>query len=185
MQLWSRFAQIQPTQSQQQPPFVNGSTTGHRLHFTSPRIPSSPISALLSGKHNSAYPTPSTSLSLDTATPLPSFKETFTPQQALLATMVSQILFQRLGGAFLQAFAGDSSSETTPRAPTWDADKIRRILEGKAVVKIVDVEPEEKVGATPVGASISTLLGARECTKDSGLTTVMEDSMRALSLGKK
>lgn len=85
----------------------------------------------------------------------------------------------------MQAFAGDSLSETTPHAPTWDVDKIRRILEGKAIVKIVDVEPEEKVGATPVGASISTLLGARECTKDSGLTAVMEDSMRVLSLGKK
>jgi hypothetical protein len=185
MQLWSRLAQIQPTQSQQQPPFVNGSNTDHRLrHFTSPRIPSSSISALLSGKHTPAYPTPSTSLTLDSAaSPLPSLKETFTPQQALLATMVSQTLLQRLSGAFLQAFAGDSSSETTPYAPTWDADKIRRVLEGKAVVKIVDVELEEKVGATPVG--ISTLLEARECMKDSGPTNVLEDSMRALSLGKK
>jgi len=88
----------------------------------------------------------------------------------------------------LQAFAGDSSSETNPHAPTWDADKIRRVLEGKAVVKIVDVGSEEKVGAAPVGASIPTLsngLEARECTKDSSLTTVLEDGMRALSLGKK
>ncbi|KAI9465058.1 hypothetical protein BJY52DRAFT_761872 [Lactarius psammicola] len=192
MQLWSRLAQIQPTQSQQQSPSVNGSTTGLRPHhFTSPRIPSSSISSLLSGKHTFAYPTPPTSPNLGSApAPLPSSKETFTPQQALLATMVSQTLLQRLDSAFWQAFARDSSSETTPstHALTWDADKIRRVLEGKAVVKIVDVEPEEKVGPTPVGASIPTLsngLGTRECTKDSGLTTVLEDSMRALSLGKK
>ena len=102
--------------------------------------------------------------------------------------MVSQTLLQRLSGAFLQAFMGDSSSETNLHAPTWDADKIRRVLEGKAVVKIIDVGPGEKVGASPVGPSVSTLsngLEARECTKDSSLTAVLEDSMRTLSLGKK
>ncbi len=190
MQLWSRLAQIQPTQSQQQPPSVNGSSTSLRPHyFTSPRLPSSSsISALLSGKRASAYPTPPTSPNLGPApAPLPSSKETFTPQQALLATMVSQTLLQRLGSAFWQAFARDPSSEATPstHAPTWDVDKIRRVLEGKAVVKIVDVESEEKVGGTPVGASIPTLLETRECTKDSGLTAALEDSMRTLSLGKK
>ena len=191
MHLWSRLAQIQPTQSQQLPPFVNGWTTGHSLHhLMSPHNSSSPsISALLSGKHSSAYPTPSTLLNLGSASaPLPSLKETFTPLQALLATMVSQALLQRLGSTFLQAFVGDSPSGTTPHAPTWDAEKIRRVLEGNAVVKIVDIEPEDKVGTTPIGASIPTLsnsLEARECAKDSGLTTVLEDSMRALSLGKK
>ncbi|KAH9060465.1 hypothetical protein EDB87DRAFT_1727773 [Lactarius vividus] len=196
MQLWSRLAQIQPAQSQQQPPSVNGSTTGLRPHqITSNRISSSSspssISTLLSGKHTSVYPKPPTSLPLGSVhASFPSSKETFTPHQALLATMVSQTLLQQLGSAFWQAFARDSSGETIPstHAPTLDADKIRRILEGKAVVKIVDVEPEEMVGTTPARSSIPTLpsvLETRECTKDSGLTAVLEDSMRTLSLGKK
>ncbi|KAH9045015.1 hypothetical protein EDB84DRAFT_1469411 [Lactarius hengduanensis] len=195
MQLWSRFAQIQPTQSQPQPPSVNGSTTGLRPHhIASNRIPSSSsssISALLSGKHTSTYPIPPTSLPLGSAhASFPFSKETFTPHQALLATMVSQTLLQQLGSAFWQAFARDPSGDTIPStyAPTLDADKIRRILEGKAVVKIVDVEPEEMVGATPARSSIPTLpsvLETRECTKDSALASALEDSMRALSLGKK
>jgi hypothetical protein len=187
MQLWSRLAQIQPTQSQQQPPFANGSPTGYRPHhFTPPRAPSSSsISAFLSGKHSSAYPTPPTSPNLSSAVALlPSSKETFTPQQALLATMVSQTLLQRLGSAFWQAFAID---ETSSHAPMLDADKIRRILEGKAVIKIVGLEPEEQVGATPATSNptLSNSLETRECTKDSGVTAVLEDGIRALRLGKK
>ena len=185
MRLWSRLAQIQSTQSQQQPPFANDSITGHRPHQVTPsRIPpSSFISALLSGKHTPAYPT-----SGSTLVPLLSSEEIFTPQQALLATMVSQTLLQQFSSAFWQAFTGNSSSETNSHAPTWDTDKIRRVLEGKAVIKIIDLEPEEKAGATPIGASIPALsngLEARECTKDSALATVLEDGMRALSLGKK
>lgn len=193
MQVWSRLAQIQPTQSQQQLPFVNGSssTIGYRPHhFQPPHLPSSSaISTLLSGKRTPAYPTPPTSPKLGSAlAPLSSSKETFTPQQALLATMVSQTLLQRLGGAFWQTFAGNSSSETTPHSSTCDTDTIWRVLEGKAVIKIVDLEPEEEVGATSVSASIpalSDVLETRECTKDSGLSTVLEDNMRTLSLGKK
>jgi hypothetical protein len=186
--LWSRLLQMQSTQSQQQPPFTNDSITGHRPHqFTPPRIPSSsPISALLRGKHTPAYLT-SPNLG-PTLVPLLSSEEIFTPQQALLATMVSQTLLQQFSSAFWQAFTGNSSSETNFHAPTWDTDKIRRVLEGKAVIKIVDLEPEEKAGATPICASIPTLsngLEARECTKDSGLATVLEDGIRALSLGKK
>jgi hypothetical protein len=98
--------------------------------------------------------------------------------------MVSQTLLQWLGSAFWQAFAMD---ETTSHAPMLDADKIRRILEGKAVIKIVGLEPEEQVGATPATSipTLSNSLETRECTKDSGVTAVLEDGIRALSLGKK
>lgn len=189
MQLWSRLAQIQPTQSQQQSSFANGSPTGtgSRLHhFTPPRVPSSSsISAFLSGKHTPACPTPLSSPHLGSAiASLPSSTETFTPQQALLATMVSQTLFQQLGGSFWQALARE---ETTSHATTWDTDKIRRILEGKAVIKIIDLEPDEQVGATAAVSipALSNSLEMRECTKDSGVTAVLEDRIRALSLGKK
>ncbi|KAF8262564.1 hypothetical protein EI94DRAFT_1743410 [Lactarius quietus] len=187
IRLWSRLVQVQPTQSQQQPPIADGSTTGRRPHHFTPLhtpLPSS-ISTLLSGKPTPVYLSPP---NLDPALALlPSSKEGFTPQQATLATMVSQTLLQRLGSAFWQAFAG-GSSETIPDTLTWDVDKIRRVLEGRAAIEIVDLEPEEKVGATPVSASIATLsngLETRECTKDSGFPAVLEDGMRALSLGKK
>ncbi len=95
-----------------------------------------------------------------------------------------------MSGVFWQTFAEDSSRETTTCAPSqpWDADKIWRVLEGKALVKIVDVEPE-LVSFAPIGISVPTLcngLETQDCAKDSGFgTTVLEDSMRALSLGKK
>ena len=172
------------TQSQQQSSFANGSPTGSRSHhFTPPRVPSSSsISTFLSGKHSPACSTPPSSPHLDSTIASPSLKGSFTPQQALLATMVSQTIFQQLGGSFWQAFARD---ETTSHVPTWDADKIRRVLEGKAVIKIIDLEPDEQVGATAAAASIPALSNNLECTKDSGVTAVLEDGIRALGLGKK
>jgi len=189
MQLWSRIVQYQPLQSQQQPPApVTGLTAGLRPHyFVPPRAPSSSISSVLSGKHTSTYPSPPSSPKLGPA-PFASPKELPTPQQALLATMASQTLLQRLGSAFWQAFTADAAStETTLDAcvPTWDADKIRRVLEGKAVVRVVDVEPEEKVRAASV--STQTLPGeekTRESSTERCVTPVLEDSMRALSLGR-
>ena len=154
-----------------------------------PRAPSSSISSVLSGKHTSTYPSPPSSPKLGPAS-FASPKELPTPQQALLATMASQTLLQRLGSAFWQAFTDDAApTETTldGRVPTWDADKIRRVLEGKAVVRVVDVEPEEKVRAASVSVSTQTLPDeekTRESSTERCVTSVLEDSMRALSLGR-
>jgi len=61
-----------------------------------------------------------------------------TPQQAaLFATIASQTLLQRMGSAFWDAFSG-----TGVKAGAVDTDKVRRVLEGKAVIRIVDVEKE-------------------------------------------
>ncbi|KAJ3528716.1 hypothetical protein NMY22_g9291 [Coprinellus aureogranulatus] len=52
-------------------------------------------------------------------------------------------MFRKLGQAFWDAFSGSpsSSSPKTPgRREDWDADKVRRVLEGKAVVRVVDVD---------------------------------------------
>ena len=104
--------------------------------------------------------------------------------------MASETLLQQLGGAFWQAFMTQlPSNGASPNAdtPTWDADKIRRVLEGKAIVSIVDVEPEADVRASPVSAPTHTLPNEAttlESSKGCGLTTVLEEGMCALSLDK-
>ena len=221
MQLWTRLAQQQgqhqpnsPQQQQQQPtssssPPLTGLAASLRPHYFSSAA-ALRSSASLSGKHTltsslaSTYPTPpstpklgSTSTSASSSSP--------TPQQAALASMASQTLTQRLGSAFWQAFSGSSSScsplsssphstnsPSSQRVQPWDADKIRRVLEGTAVVRVVDVEqPPSSVQNGKTGN-----VGAKEATegpacaklcataRETGLG-VLEESMRALTLGKK
>jgi len=157
-QLWTRIAQPQPTQSHPQPSPITGLAAGLRPHYLpSQHASSSSLSSLLSGKHASTYPSPPSSPKLDPWTRSP--KELPTPEQAMLASMASQALLQRLGNAFFQAFTTHSPSNgATPSAgtPSWDVDKIRRVLEGKAVVSIVDVEPEVKVRALPFSCEESS-----------------------------
>jgi len=104
--------------------------------------------------------------------------------------MASQTLLQRLGTAFWQAFTTHSpSNEANPNvgAPAWDADKIRRVLEGKAVLSIVDIEPEVEVGAAAVAPTTPTLSNSsmgHEGPKGCSLTAALEEGMRALSLSK-
>ncbi|KAH9019074.1 hypothetical protein EDB85DRAFT_2009753 [Lactarius pseudohatsudake] len=187
---------------------------------------SSSLSSLLSGKHHihtSAYSSASSSSAAASAYPTPPASpnpgstlsaQMPTPQQAALATMASQTLVQRLGSAFWQAFSGSpssyppsSSSHTAPnaRAPAWDAEKVRRVLEGTAVVRVVDIDPPsgaaEAVKATAAAASVVAVTESKEvqtqtqgqgpmaCVKlcaarEAGLG-VLEESMRALTLGKK
>ncbi|KAH7345772.1 hypothetical protein B0J17DRAFT_764355 [Rhizoctonia solani] len=57
-----------------------------------------------------------------------------TPQQAAFAaSLASQTLLQRMGSAFWDAFSTGSSRDV-------DTNKVRRVLEGKAVVRVVDVD---------------------------------------------
>jgi hypothetical protein len=108
----------------------------------------------------------------------------------MLAAMASQTLLQRLGGAFWQAFTAHSpSNEANPNvgAPAWDADKIRRVLEGKAVLSVVDIEPEVEMGAGAVVPTAPTLCKSpmtHEGSKGCSLTAALEEGMRALSLSK-
>jgi bZIP-type transcription factor MBZ1 len=187
-QLRSRFTQYPPTQSQLQP----SSTALQPHYFPSPHLPTSSVSSVLSGKHTFIYPSPPSSSKLDPTTPpFTSANELPTPQQALLASMASQTLFQQLGGAFWQAFMTQlPPNGVSPNAgtPTWDTDKIRRVLEGKAVVSVVDVEPEVAVRASSV--SPPTHIHPNDATthdssKGCGVTTALEESMCALSLSKK
>lgn len=108
-------------------------------------------------------------------------------ETAMFAAMASQTLFKKLGGAFWDAFSGSSSTPgnaTSVVAKSWDAEKVRKVLEGKAVVKVVDVEPSSPPLSSPptISDSSSSKLGAcssRDCVTDLG------DSLKKLSLGKK
>ncbi|KAH9162895.1 hypothetical protein EDB89DRAFT_1860431 [Lactarius sanguifluus] len=220
-------------QQQQHPssPPLSGLAANLRPHYFSstPTLrgaaSSSSLSSLLSGKHHihtSAFSSASSSSAAASAYPTPpaspnpgstSSGQMPTPQQAALATMASQTLVQRLGSAFWQAFSGSpsyppsSSSHTAPnvRAPAWDAEKVRRVLEGTAVVRVVDIDPPsgaaEAVKATAAAASLVAVTESKEvqtqtqgqgqmacvtlcAVRETGLG-VLEESMRALTLGKK
>ena len=80
-------------------------------------------------------------------------------QHAVLAAMASQTIFRKMGSAFWDAFSGSSSSSSSSSggngggAPkSWDADKVRRVLEGKAVVRVVDVDQVTPPGSPSVRA---------------------------------
>jgi len=80
-------------------------------------------------------------------------------QHAMLAAMASQTLFRKLGSAVWDAFIGSpshSSSSSSSRGD-WDADKVRKVLEGKAVLRVVDVEPATvSTAAAAASASVSS-----------------------------
>jgi bZIP-type transcription factor MBZ1 len=220
MQLWTRLAQQQgqhqpnsPQQHQQQPtssssPPLTGLAASLRPHYFSSAT-AMRSSASLSGKHmltssfTPTYPTPPSTPKLGSSSASASSSSSPTPQQAALASMASQTLTQRLGSAFWQAFSGSSSSSplssshptstSSPRVQPWDADKIRRVLEGTAVVRVVDVEQPpssaQNGGKTGNVAAKETTEGpacAKLCAtaRETGLG-VLEESMRALTLGKK
>ncbi|KAJ7733774.1 hypothetical protein DFH07DRAFT_845384 [Mycena maculata] len=107
-------------------------------------------------------------------------------ETAMYAALASQTLVKRLGSAFWDAFSGSSSSSSSSASNhlhKWDAEKVRKVLDGTAVLRVVDVEPAPK---TPVSMSKQTPVlktQQQKCTHH--LHDVLEESMRSLSLGKK
>ncbi|KAK0493888.1 hypothetical protein EDD18DRAFT_1320912 [Armillaria luteobubalina] len=141
--------------------------TSHKANLPSP--PSSPpmmsktLSTVLSGKQSLLS---QGGLGRKSPTRAPPMKE---QEQALVAALAGQTLLKRLGGAFWDAFSGSESSSRK-----IDVDKVRRVLEGKAVVQIVDVdvEPRKEMG--------------RKVTREAcSVTAILEESMKSLTLGKK
>ena len=177
--------QTQQRQAQGQPstPAPTGLAGNLRPHYFA-KNPS--LSALLSGKASSSFASTSTShLHLPYPTPLhtPPLASTSkadvpTPQHAMLAAAASQTLFSKLGSAFWDAFARPSGSLSVGgnSKKEWDADKIRRVMEGTAVLKVVDVEPTVSKASAP--ASIKQ-------EKESKVTDMLAESMGSLSLGRK
>ena len=165
----------------------SGLAGGLRPHF---------FTALLSGKAAvNAYPTPPSSPPLSTSTSSAQAAPTPTAQQAMLASMASQTLVGKLSSAFWDAFSAKPAgiSTSTPGASVrparqLDADKVRRVMEGSAVLKVVDVEPQEKAAsrpAQPVLARSPPVSTTSSCDKMTHITDVLAESMATLSLGKK
>jgi hypothetical protein len=155
-----------------------------------------------------------------TTTPAPpagkDWREKEREMYAVAATVASQTLLKKLGSAFWDAFSGSqsvpstsvsASSSTAGSASTstsastggawkqWDADKVRKVLEGKAVVRVVDLEsPTASPASSPKIAAQSSpkILPASGSGSTAGpserrcvMTDILEESMRSLSLGKK
>ncbi|RPD55569.1 hypothetical protein L226DRAFT_524595 [Lentinus tigrinus ALCF2SS1-7] len=204
MQLWGRMAEQQASQRQsqsqgQQPGATpSGLASNLRPHFFNK---SPTLSALLSGKSLSSsassassrllnpYPTPPSSPPLGSSASANTHKDKAdapTAQQAMLASMASQTLFSKLGGAFWDAFARPSGN-LGPNGHVkheWDADKVRRVMEGTAVVRVVDVEPQPQ----PAVRTSPTLAAQKqdECTRcKAAVTDLLTESMASLSLGRK
>ncbi|EJF56557.1 hypothetical protein DICSQDRAFT_157861 [Dichomitus squalens LYAD-421 SS1] len=184
MHLWGKMAQQQAqqrhTQLQQSAPAPTGLASNLRPHYFAK---SQSLSALLSGKAVSSsfsststshipYPTPPNSPPLPAAA---SKADAPTAQHAMLAAAASQTLLGKLGGAFWDAFARPSGT-LGPNGHVkkeWDADKVRRIMEGTAVLKVVDVEPQPS---------------EKNCLKEcpsSKVADILAESMATLNLGRK
>ncbi|KAH7908908.1 hypothetical protein BJ138DRAFT_302640 [Hygrophoropsis aurantiaca] len=199
MQLWGKMAAQQQQhhhhaqQAQQnfgqQAQFASGGIIGGlRPHYIASKASG------LSGKAST-----STS-ALPPASTVPS------KEQAYAAALASQTLLGKLGSAFWEAFSGSSSSPSLghgqAKGQQWDAEKVRKVLEGKAVVRVVDVEPAVDVKPiiplTAVKSSAGSVLGSSadvkpvvgsgsKSTSSCGNTcaTILEESMRSLTLAKK
>ncbi len=91
-------------------------------------------------------------------------------QQALVAALAGQTLLKHLGGAFWVTLSGSESSSSRK----IDVDKVRKVLEGKAVVQIVDVdvEPQKEMGRKVSREACSVM-------------AILEESMRSLMSGNK
>jgi len=134
-------------------------------HTNSSNTPSSGLAALLSGKPLSSLASSSSSLPTPPSSPssshssLPSSSATPTHAQALVAGLATQTLLSKLGGAFWDAFSRPSPlipTSSSSQQQQWDHDKVRRVLEGKAVVKIVDVDPTSELEGKMRGLAISS-----------------------------
>ncbi|KZP02802.1 hypothetical protein FIBSPDRAFT_969601 [Athelia psychrophila] len=154
---------------------------------------------------SAAYPSPPGTPKLSAAAAGARAERESMQRDAMYAALASQTLLGKLGNAFWDAFSGSSSSSSSlpgssSASPSsspfsssssgkqWDAEKVRKVLEGKAVVRVVDVEqPAPKAMAV---ASASVAAGAKAdvkvatCGTDC-LTKVLEESMRGLTLAGK
>ncbi|KAG2152601.1 uncharacterized protein EDB93DRAFT_1083047 [Suillus bovinus] len=210
MQLWGKMAA--------QHAHAHGNTNGmgytpHGLasglkpaYFTSPSSSKSQSQAL-SGKN--AYPSPPSSPVLKSA-PVP------TKEQAALAAIASQTLLGKLGSAFWEAFSGSGSGagsgvggSGSVMRKEWDAEKVRKVLEGRAVVRVVDLDEPvpnksspsslmvpssmvERKASSPLGmaektqpSGSGTMNGPSACPYKTNVCDILEESMRSLTISKK
>jgi len=171
-----------------------------RLHFSKDNLktPSSPpiekpsaiVSALLSGKHIPGHSSlPSSSLSskekdISYSAPVADREQ---QQHAMVAALASQTLLRKLGGAFWEAFSAPSTTSSAPNSGAHafrdmskvDVEKVRKVLEGKAVIKIVDVEP-----TPPPMIRKDVNISCKEERK-CDISSLLEEGLRGLTISVK
>lgn len=127
-------------------------------------------------------------------------------QHVIIAAMASQTMLKKLGGAFWDAFVGSSTTSSSSASNMgvnngsnsgangrWDTEKVKRVLEGTAVLRVVDVD-NLTVSSSPMTATTSTSttttrsvggerVGERMCERK--VCELLEESMRSLTIGKK
>ncbi|KAH9849017.1 hypothetical protein C2E23DRAFT_738104 [Lenzites betulinus] len=192
MHLWGKMAQQQfsQRQPQQQPAqSPSGLASNLRPHYFTNKSPS--LSTLLSGKsassstsHINPYPTPPSS------PPLPSYQQRDAPtaQHAVLASIASQTLFGKLSSAFWDAFAQPSGSlgSSGHGKREWDAEKVRRVMEGTAVLRIVDVEPQPAASRAPSPRPSAVQSKQDKCaTCVNTVSDLLAESMATLNISRK
>ena len=206
MQLWGKMAaqnhqwqhhhqQHQHQHQQQQAqPSVTGLAGSLRPSFFRESGQQS-LSGLLSGK--ASISSSVASYSIPPSTPPTKFtsysktqeREREHREHAIYAAIASQTILRKLGSAFWDAFSGGSSPSSKQRE--WDADKVRKVLEGRAVVKIVDVDgpatPSPKLPAVVHGAPKAAPVHAVKEREHTGcaMADILAESMSTLTLGKK
>jgi len=175
MNLWSNVGTQKQLQHQQQPHqthHLNGLAAGLSPHYFAAATTKPSTSPVVPSK-TPKYPT-------SALTTEPSLKAT--PQEAVLASLASQTLLAKLGSAFWEAFSGQS-----PRKGV-DADKVRKVLEGKAVVKVVDLDEltsQSKLKRAATTTSITTSPKVSQKSCQTRATELLEESMRSLSISKR
>ncbi|KAK2464644.1 hypothetical protein APHAL10511_003337 [Amanita phalloides] len=197
-------------------PHFFASTSSYPSPPSTPPLPysyhGSTLSSVLSGKHTTGSSSSYTGLPTPPGSPKFNFNgigrdkdhdkdREQREQSAALAVLAGQTLLRKLGGAFWDAFSGQSQSTAVAHSPStgtggksWDVDKVRRVLEGKAVVRVVDVEPSTSpVSVRPSSMSSLTMGMTNMSLGDEGkkdekrcrCTEILEESMRSLTLTKK
>ncbi|KAG8918267.1 hypothetical protein FRC00_012651, partial [Tulasnella sp. 408] len=103
-------------------------------------------------------------------------------QYAAAASLVS-----RMSSAFSNAFAQPSTSSSTAStsasaARAWDMEKVRKVLEGKAVLKVVDVDQLQPPAAPSATVASSSALKKSPLLRAKSVDPGLEEKMSRLSL---
>ena len=112
-------------------------------------------------------------------------------QAAAAATTVSQTIVGKLSGAFWDAFSPKPAVSFT-KAPSStsaiDVDKVRKVLEGKAVLRVVDVETN--ISQLEDGMKAVSLVSGRKSpslkrsASSSASVDTLEDGLKSMNLNQ-
>ena len=110
-------------------------------------------------------------------------------QAAAAATTVSQTIVSKLSGAFWDAFSPKPAvSLSKVPSSAIDVDKVRKVLEGKAVVRVVDVE--NNIAQLEEGMKAVSLVSGRKSpslkrSASSGTSVeTLEEGLKSMNLNR-